>query len=334
MNVKNFVPLIAAVLLGLIALVVARKALNKSGAEQPGDPVVGVVVAVKDLPPGTELTKADLVVSRVPTDKLPSGSFRTVDELVGRTTLQPLVKDQTLVDPMLAPTGSKGGLMGLVPPGHRAMTVEINEFSGLAGMLQPGARVDVVAALRDDKGQSATRTILQNLEVRAVGRNINPVTHVEGAPPPAPSNNVTLLVTPRQAQILNLATQNGRPWLVLRNNLDKEMPESELVTLAELTSASGKPRAPLHQAEGTPATQPSATMTVSDIFAPIKAPRPAARVVQVIRGGVESTVKFDEERAEVEPRPAVPATKPAAPIPPFTPGRAITNVDQSEAKVD
>ncbi|QOV89268.1 Flp pilus assembly protein CpaB [Humisphaera borealis] len=331
MNVKSFIPLIAAVLLGLIALVVARSALNKSGTAQTKDPVIGIVVATKDLPPGKELATDDLVVTRLPAESMPSGSFRTVQELIGRTTLQPLVKGQSIVEPLLAPTGAKGGLMGLIPSGHRAMTVEVNEFSGLAGMLQPGARVDVVAALRDEKGQSATRTILQNLEVRAVGRNINPAPVVEGAPPPPPSNNVTLLVTPRQAQIMNLATQNGRPWLVLRNNLDKETPDSELVTLAELTSGSGRSKSPQDDVM-TPATKP--TLTMADIFTSVTPPpsRSAARVVQVIRGGVESTVKFDEERAEHKPA-ATPATKPVAPPSLFGQGRAITGTD-SESKQD
>lgn len=323
MNVKSLIPLIAAVLLGLIALVVAKKALNKTGTAQTADPVIGVVVATRELPPGKELSADDITISRMPTESLPSGSFRTVPELVGRTTLQPLVKGQAIVDPMLAPTGSKSGLMGLIPAGHRAMTVEINEFTGLAGMLQPGARVDVVVSLRDDKGVSATRTVLQNLEVRAVGRNINPTPVMEGAPPAPPSNNVTLLVTPRQAQILNLATQNGRPWLVLRNSLDKDMPESELVTLAELTA--GERQAGGNQPPQVPVIPATMPTTMTDIFAPVAASRPAARVVQVIRGGVESTVKFDQQ-AEADAAPVLPTTKPTAPVSPFGPGRAITDL--------
>ena len=326
MNVKSFIPLIAAVLLGLIALVVARKALTKTGSANTTDPVIGVVVATKDLPAGKELTPDDVTVSRLPAESMPSGSFRTVQELTGRTTLQPMVKGQTLVEPMLAPTGSKAGLMGLIPAGMRAMTVEVNEFSGLAGMLQPGARVDVIAVVRDpnnDKKVSA-RTILQNLEVRAVGRNINPTQAVEGAPPPPPSNNVTLLVTPKQAQIMNLATQNGRPWLVLRNNLDKEQPETEAVTL--LPDEDKRPTASPTTVPSfrDPLTSVQETMAESQPFAPPPS-RPAARVVQVIRGGVESTVKFESEKPEM--KPATPATRPATPPSLFGQGRAMTGTE-------
>jgi len=323
MNLKNLIPLIAAVLLGTIALFVARKALNKSATGEGATPVVGVVVASRDLPPGRELTADDLSVTRMPVESLPTGSFRSVQELANRTTLQPLVKGQAVVEPTLAPTGSRGGLMALIPEGYRAMTVEVNEFSGLAGMLQPGARVDVVASLRDEKGQQSARTILQNLEVRAIGRNINPAPAVDGATPPLASNNVTLLVTPRQAQILNLSTQQGRPWLVLRNNLDKQTPDSELITLAELIGAQpreNKPEpAPVAAA---PATRPA--VPAADIFAPAPA-RPAARVVQVIRGGVESTVKFEDVATSADQsRPAVPATRPGQ-TPGFGHDRAVTD---------
>ncbi len=331
MNLKSLIPLIAAVILGLIALVVARKALTKSGSAEGVDPVISIAVAARDMPPGTELKADDLAVSRVPAESLPSGSFRTTLELAGRTTIQPLVKGQAVIDPLLAPTGAKGGLTGLIPAGMRAMTVEVNEFSGLAGMLQPGARVDVIAVIRDerdDKKQSA-RTILQNLEVRAVGRNINPAPPIEGAPPPPPSNNVTLLMTPKQAQIMNLASQNGRPWLVLRNNLDKELPESETVTLEGLRNLQAQLE------KGNPMTRPSdfppameAVLNASPVFAPAPS-RPSARVVQVIRGGVETSVKLETEAA---PRPVVatPATKPTRPAPAIN-GRAFTGLDSEAA---
>lgn len=324
MNLKNFIPLIAAVLLGAIALVVARKAFTRSGTGEAAGPVIGVVVATKELPAGRELLPEDLTLKRLPVDSLPSGSFRTVQELAGRTTLQPLVKGQAVIEPLLAPTGAKGGLTALIPAGHRAMTLEVNEFSGVAGMLQPGARVDVVAVLRDRKDQQSARTILQNLEVRAVGRNINPVTAVEGAPPPPVSNNVTLLVTPRQAQILNLATQNARPWLVLRNSLDKELPETELVTLAELMGGEAQTGV-VTAAPVLPATMPA--VAVKEVFVP-PPPRPAGRVVQVIRGGVESSVKFEFDAAAQSP--IMPATQPIQNSV-FGPGRAITDLGNAPA---
>src|SRR4051812_35733382 len=142
MNAKSWIPLVAAVVLGLIALVVARKALEKGGGSGEAEKaLVGVAVAKRDVPPGRELSAEDIGVSRVATDKVPPQSFKTPQELIGRTTLYPLIKDQAIVDQLLAPTGMRGGLSVLIPQGYRAMTLEVNEFTGLAGMIVPGAKV-------------------------------------------------------------------------------------------------------------------------------------------------------------------------------------------------
>jgi pilus assembly protein CpaB len=319
MNLKSWIPLGAAVLLGLIALVVARKALSKTGTAEGKTPALAVVVAGRDLPPGRELTADDLAVTKLSAEGATGQWFNSPAELVGRTVRVQMRKGDAVMEPLLAPTGTKGGLAGLVPDGFRAMTVEVNEFSGLAGMIVPGSKVDVIAVLRDDKsGQPAARTILQNIEVRAVGRNVNPAPPADGAPPPPPSNNVTMLLTPKSAQILQLATQNGRPWLVLRGGRDTKEVEAEMTTLAQLRNEPEKaPDAGKAVTVSDAATRPAAD-AAGDPFA---GPRvPAARVVQVIRGGVETTVTFATPPAPQPPTQqppvlagpaATPATRPA-----------------------
>lgn len=309
MNVKSWIPLGAAVLLGLIALVVARKALSKSGGPEAKGAALAVVIANRDLTPGRELSAEDLTTTKLSAEGAAGQWFNNPADLIGRTVRIQMRKGDAVIEPLLAPNGTKGGLAGLVPDGYRAMTVEVNEFSGLAGMIVPGSKVDVIAVLRDDKsGQPAARTILQNIEVRAVGRNVNPAPPADGAPPPPPSNNVTMLLTPKAAQILQLATQNGRPWLVLRGGKDVKEVEAEMTTLAQLRNEPEK-GPELAKAPAEPATKPSAADPVVAAADPFAGPRiPAARVVQVIRGGVESTVTFANPPAET---PAAPATKPA-----------------------
>ncbi|HEX8916733.1 MAG TPA: Flp pilus assembly protein CpaB, partial [Humisphaera sp.] len=196
MNLKNWIPLIAALVLGLLALVVARKALSKGDGQVANAPVTTVVVTNKDLPVGHQIKPTDLTVKRVTADGVITGSFPTVDKLDGRTVVVPLKAGDYVIESMLAPTGSGGGLSAMIPVGYRAMTLEVNEFTGVAGMIQPGSKVDVLAVLRDEKTSlPAVRTILQKVEVRAVGRNVAPPPSDPGAPPPPPTNNVTLLLT-------------------------------------------------------------------------------------------------------------------------------------------
>ncbi|HEV2292513.1 MAG TPA: RcpC/CpaB family pilus assembly protein [Tepidisphaeraceae bacterium] len=60
----------------------------------------------------------------------------------GRTARGQLLKGQPVLESLLAPMGAAGVLQALVPAGMRAMTIEVNEFSSVGGMVTPGSRVD------------------------------------------------------------------------------------------------------------------------------------------------------------------------------------------------
>ena len=74
------------------------------------------------------------------TEKAPDGSFTNAAELTGRVTTMQLVKGQPVLKALLADAGANGGLQALVPPGMRAITIEVNEFQSVAGLLTPGSR--------------------------------------------------------------------------------------------------------------------------------------------------------------------------------------------------
>src|SRR5947207_2156131 len=79
-----------------------------------------------------------------------------------------VVKGQMMFEGLLAGQGVDGGLTALVPHGMRAVSVEVSESSGLAGLLVPGCRVDVIATLKQDNSQIA-KTIVENAKVQAIG---------------------------------------------------------------------------------------------------------------------------------------------------------------------
>ena len=96
----------------------------------------------------------------------------------------------------------------------------------------------MICTVQDAKSQQPlTRTILQNIKVLASGRQLSraqPQDPTNGQPAPPPASNVTLLVTQRQAQALQLAAQGSRPWLVLRSPRDDDDDELESTRMADL----------------------------------------------------------------------------------------------------
>jgi len=236
MQSKIWIPLVFSLLLGLGAAFVAMRTLK---SPHPVHVVtdVGVLVAAHDIDAGTEVTPADLTTIQYPIKSVPSEAFTDMNQIANRVAVAPLVKGQMAIDRLLATKDSPAGLQALVPSGMRAVTMEVSEFSGLAGLLVPGSRVDIIAMIRDERTKEASaRTIVQNIRVLACGRQLGgaPVANPNGSAVPPIPNNVTLLATPKQAQALQLASQGGRPWLVLRGYKDDKAVNPGITSQAEL----------------------------------------------------------------------------------------------------
>ena len=176
-------------------------------------------------------------------------------ELEGRVLATAAVKGSPVLQSMLAPKGSGSGLQALIPDGMRTITIEINEFSGVAGNLVPGCRVDVVSSFNGDaNGEMVSRTIVQNVKVTALGSRRAAENEQAGNGNNAGAQNqvksVTLLATPREAEAIELATATGRPRLILRSGKDGETLPSDGISVAELRHGSATPKKdPFQQVE-------------------------------------------------------------------------------------
>jgi pilus assembly protein CpaB len=205
-----------------------------------------------------------------------------------------MVKGQPIVEAMLAPKGAGSGLQATIPTGMRAITLEINEFTGLAGLLVPNCRVDILSTLsaNDSNGQ-VTKTIVQNVKVTAVGQR----TGVAGEPPPANpgemARSITVLVKPAEAEAIELACSTSRPRLVLRGGRDNEIVATAGISVGQLRGTQDSD-ALISTAAANPTTQPTIAATTQP-FEPVTIAKaePPKRVIKVIRGGVESKVTLD-----------------------------------------
>jgi pilus assembly protein CpaB len=216
---------------------------NPSG---PRADLVSVVVAVMDVPRGGNIT-ADLVkVREFPKDLAPAGALTKVEDAIDRGVAIPLMKDDPVLEGKLAPKGAGRGLAALIPKGMRAYSVKVPDVAqGVAGFILPGNCVDVllsigeIAGSTDNTGGGSTTTLLQNVEILAVDQKMD-----------APNDNkvdakelrtVTLLVTPQQANLLDLGQNKGTLHLDLRNLEDKEAAHTQPATLTDLRFRQEKP---------------------------------------------------------------------------------------------
>ena len=297
MNVKTWIPLALAIVLGLIAAKVARDTLARNRASAPPQSkTVKVVVASAQVSPGQELTADLLALAPIAAEAPPRGAFTDPKAVVGRVAATQMFAGQPVLDSLLAAQGTGAGLQALVPRGMRAVTVEVNETSGVAGLILPGCRVDVVTTLSGtSREQTVAVTVVQDVLVQAVGQRMSAASRPEDKDQ-APVRTVTLIATPREVEAIQLAASTGSVRLVLRGPNDHGITDSSGLAFTDLWrdefAAPVEPVTPPPPAVvQAPATQPVAVQQPVDPFGP-EAPRPR-RTVTLIRGGVRSEVVFD-----------------------------------------
>jgi pilus assembly protein CpaB len=174
---------------------------------------------VQDLPIGKRIQSSDLKLVTLDRKDLPKGIFLKASDVVDRAVAVPITTSELVLVTKLAAKGSGEGLTALIEPGRRAISVQVNEISGVSGFIQPGTRVDVLFTRVFSNGDAATTTILQNAKVIAYGRQLDPAAKVDPRDTSRPTV-ATLLVSQEEAQRLVLAEQRGRIQLVLRNAMD------------------------------------------------------------------------------------------------------------------
>lgn len=190
-----------------------------------------MVIAARPLPVGLTVKTADLKVIKVPTQAFPKGAFSKPEDVLDRPVVASILAEEPIIEGRLAQRGSGVGLAPIIPVGMRAVTVRVNDVVGVAGYVLPGMRVDVlITGHPPGNGTTVTKTVLQNILVLSSGQMMQ--TDQSGKPVDAP--NVTVLVTPQQAELLTLAGNEGRIQLVLRNGGDQNIEKTDGLSLYAL----------------------------------------------------------------------------------------------------
>jgi len=180
---------------------------------------VRVVVATHDMPLGTLLRQSDIKLVNYAERYVPKGAVLDPKDAVSRVLLVPVNNNElVLLSKISAPTNVEG-MASTIEPGFRAVAVQINDATGVAGMVQPNSRVDVLFTRPGTMAEAITSTILQNVKVLATGHQS---TAAQAAADARTTRTpvITLLLTPADAQKLELAKNQGKISLSLRNPLD------------------------------------------------------------------------------------------------------------------
>jgi len=241
-----------------------------------------MVVAARPLPVGMTVKADDVKVVKVAKNAFPKGAYSKPEDVLDRPVVSNILHDEPILEGRLAQRGSGFGLSPIIPVGMRAVTLRVNDVVGVAGFVVPGMRVDVlITGQPPGSAARVTRTVLQNILVLSAGATMQ--TDPSGKPVNAP--NVTLLVTPPQAEMLTLAGNEGRIQLVLRNAGDQGVESTAGLTTTSLYGAHARAGAEQRSSLGefdTEQPRPRPRPAAPPVIAPPPLPPPAPAVDQIV----------------------------------------------------
>lgn len=262
-----------------------------------------VIVAARDIPEGTTIDRLAVSVVQWPAPTVPAGVYSNIDSVAGRVTRVNVYKGEPMVPGRLAPEGTGPGLEVKIAPGKRAMSVRINDVSGISGMIQPNSRVDILLTLNPTEGmpEREAKIFMENMKILAMGAQVQ--RGDDGRP--IQTTVATLEVTPEESERLGIAASQGQIQLILRGYGDPDSAETRGARARDLVSdrpapprtvqarpsnPRPRPTPPATQPAAAPAPQPAAP-------APVRPPRPESLSVKIYRGRTTSEQKFQKDSA-------------------------------------
>ena len=220
MKIKSLVLVSVAIGCGLVAMLGVQQVLSNN--ESQGEEQGRVLVAATEISPNIRLDDTNTVFKQYPLSMIREGAVTKDEEFEIRGLRLSAVSGEVI---MLAKLGQKGvfGASNDIPDGMRVVTVSVDLTKTHSGLIMPSDRVDILVTYKTRKeGQgmvTKTKTVLEFVKVFAT----DSIRHNEIAGSEAAeinAKNISLLVTPEQANLLMLVESKGKLHLALRPKFD------------------------------------------------------------------------------------------------------------------
>ncbi len=209
--------------------------LYRSTVAPKGEKMVKVYAASGNYSAGTRLTKERIKQISVVEKSVPAGAILDEKQVMDHVSMFPLTANETLISSRLSGVSSAEGFAAMIPAGKRAVSVPISDATGAGGMVQPRSHVDVIFTKSGSLAEAVSTTIVEDVVVMSVGRVTEvPASAVASDKPATASTTTTtaaagsnsqqrsavLLVSPEESRKLELARNQGKISLALRNPQD------------------------------------------------------------------------------------------------------------------
>ena len=139
-------------------------------------PMIRIVVAKTNIKRGEILQERMLRTKEFTVNSVPSGTSTDIREFVGFPAKVDIFTGDILTTNKVFKDVRQAGFIGMIPENCRAITIPIDDVTGVAGLINPGNYVDLVLVTQD-QGATKAEVLLQNIMLlgidKAVERDVN-----------------------------------------------------------------------------------------------------------------------------------------------------------------
>jgi len=278
--------------LGIVVAIGTAVSLKNRMASAPvGGAQTQVLVAADAIPAGAFVRAEQIGLADWPEKNITESMLTTANvqptEYVGAVARRAIRAGEPITQGTLVKSSEGGFMSAVLEPGKRAISISVDPTSGNAGFIFPGDRVDLILTHRLGNGDAAERaseTFIEDVRVLAVDQMLdNPENKAVLA------KTVTLEVSPKQAEEINVAKDLGTISLSLRSLATKSVeplaPDAGPVSFDDVLS------------NALPDDLPPSNVTRDTDVSKVITPRGAAGTrVRVLRGGKEpEEIEFNPE---------------------------------------
>jgi pilus assembly protein CpaB len=221
--------LVAILLAGGTAMLVRswlaqQRTVEAEAAPMPPPPVQkSVLVARSAIPRGQILKPTDLAWQTWPDGGLGHAYIqkgtKTIEDIAGWVARDPFGPEEPITEGKIVAPGSRGFLAAVLRPGMRAVSVPVTATSGISGFVFPGDQVDIlithplaVSSKGEGLQHQASETVLHDVRVLAVDQKLD-----SKGGEAIIAHTATLEVTPKQSEVIAVASEMGKLSLSLRS---------------------------------------------------------------------------------------------------------------------
>jgi pilus assembly protein CpaB len=338
MDARKLILLVGALVVAAITAFMARSLMVGAPAPQAGavppavqaaQNVTEVLVATRELPPGTILDPEMVKFIPWPNEMIEGTYYKKdgtdIKALQGTVVRFSIPAGQPMTQGSLVKPGDRGFLAAALTPGMRAVTVKLDgERATVAGFVFPGDRVDLLLTQEitgggDGPPLKATETVMRNVRILATDQRTDKQTDDKGNTVVTNYSTVTVEATPKIAEKLAVMSTVGTLSLSLRSLADNQGELEEAIANGEVKVPEGNDpkaeKAMIAQVASRPTESGGGTVTTG------------ADVSRFQRSTVPGKPK--ESRGDVGPTqtyPGAPAAAPTGPMVTIARGNSVTVV--------